>query len=243
MKPQIGKKISPVFSVLAGKRGTKPAVWARLAVVAEAAAIGVGTAAAISVWPLSAAFFAASLVQTGISSGTNAAGSLGTHKHFAQITELSQKNLELDKKLLELLGEKKPQEQTNPDIQNDLKKKKLRTIFNLLEGKRGPKPGIWTGLAIAAEVAAIGVGITIAAGAWPVTLTLSAAFFAASLVTTGISSAINAATAVSNHKHFETITDLQQEILEKETRLVAVLEKQQAKPQAPAAKPPGAQRP
>jgi hypothetical protein len=250
------KKISPLFSVLAGKRGTKPAGWTGLAVVAEAAAISVGTAVVACAWPLSAAFFAASLVTTGISSATNASGAIGSHKHFAQITELSQQILalekessRLDKELFEFLDAQQEESReeakapdtdpANPDIQNGQKKKKLRTIFNLLRGKSGPKPRIWTGLAIAAEVAAITVGITVAAGAWPVTMTLSAAFFAASIATTGITSALNAASAVSNHKHFETVTELlekmrtlQQQNTEKEKKLVAFLKAGKIKPQA-----------
>jgi hypothetical protein len=242
------KKITPIFSVLAGKSGTKPAGWTGLAIVAEAAAISVGTAVAVCAWPPSAAFFAASLAQTGISSGTNAAGSLGSHKHFAQITELSQKNLALVQKNLELLQsleedlgvpqdhEKTPDlDLTNLAIQNGPKEKKLSAFIGVVKGRRGAKPVVWTGLAAAAEAAAIGVSVTVAVGAWP----LTAAFFAASLLTTGVSSALNAASAVSNHKHFETITKLEkansallEKNLELEEKLIASIKAKKTKPQA-----------
>ena len=91
------------FNAVSGKSaGPKPAIWSGLALTSAAGAIGVGTAVAIGAWPLSAAFFAASLVVGSISSAVNAAGSVSSHRHFAKITKLEKKNLALQKENMEL---------------------------------------------------------------------------------------------------------------------------------------------
>jgi hypothetical protein len=114
--------------------------------------------------------------------------------------------------------------------------KTVSTVSKVLAGKYGPKPAIWTALAITCTSGAISVGTAVALGALP---SLSAGFFAASLVIGGVSSAINAASSVSNHNHFATLTELQeknlamqQENLEIERKLLAILEAQQQKLQA-----------
>jgi hypothetical protein len=237
MELQTGKKISRLRSVLTGGYGPKAAAGAWFAIASGAAAVGVGTAFFVFALPLSAAFLSATLLATGVISATNAAGSIGDHNQFSQITELSQKHQELEKKVLELLepGQGKPQEQArapgpdpgNPAIQH----KRLSPLFNVinvLEGKRGLKPRVWAGLTIATEAAAIGVGTAFFVCAWP----LSAAFFAASFATTGIGSAIKAASSVSKHKHFETIKEQEEKNVELEKKIVELIEAQQTKPQA-----------
>jgi hypothetical protein len=88
--------------------------------------------------------------------------------------------------------------------------KGIKNIFKALGGKWGPKPAFGTGLAIAALAGAIGVGITVAVGAFP----LTAATFAGSLLLTGIAAGLNAAGTVGDHKHFATITKKQKRIIE-----------------------------
>jgi hypothetical protein len=103
--------VSAIFNVIAGKYGPKPAIWAGLALACLAAAIAVGIAIELGAVPrLSGAFFVASLLVGGISSAINGAGSVSNHRHFAQLTELQEKNLALqmenlkmEQKLLDLV--------------------------------------------------------------------------------------------------------------------------------------------
>jgi len=91
-----------------------------------------------------------------------------------------------------------------------IKRETVSSVFNVLSGKYGPKPAIWAGLAVGCFVAAIIVGITVHLGVVPI---LSGAFFAASLVVGGISSAINGAGSISNHLQFAKLTELQEKNL------------------------------
>jgi hypothetical protein len=86
----------------------------------------------------------------------------------------------------------------------------VSSVFNVLAGKYGPKPAIWATLALGCAAAAIIVGVTVYLGVVPL---LSGAFFAASLIVGGISSAINGAGSISNHLHFAKLTELQEKNL------------------------------
>ena len=92
---------------------------------------------------------------------------------------------------------------------NNLLGRKISRFFSILAGKQGKRTAVGTVVAIAAEGAAIGIGIAALVSALP----LTALFASAGLVVGGAGAAVNAAGTISQRKHLATITEKEEESL------------------------------